>query len=134
MKNILKYKSIYRLILWAAITSIIIPFLALFLCLFLASQGVWGELPNFQELENPQTNLATEIISADNKLLGKYFYENRTHVEFEDLSPDLISALIATEDERFFQHAGIDFIALFRVAKGIVTGNSNLGGVRVVTR
>jgi penicillin-binding protein 1A len=111
-----------------------LPFLTISLCLFLASKGVWGPLPDFKELENPETNLATEILSTDNKVLGKYFYENRTHVEYDDLSPDLINALIATEDERFFNHSGIDFIALFRVAKGILTGNSNLGGGSTITQ
>ena len=113
---------------------LILPCLTLALCVLLASQGTWGPLPDFQELENPETNLATEILSADNKILGKYFYENRTHVEYADLSPELINALIATEDERFFNHSGIDFIALIRVAKGVATGNSNLGGGSTITQ
>ena len=113
---------------------VIVPFLVLGFCLFLASSGAWGDLPDFHELENPETNLATEIISADNKILGKYFYENRTHVEYSDLSPDLINALIATEDERFFSHSGIDFIALIRVVKGIMTNNTSLGGGSTITQ
>ena len=113
---------------------VIVPFLVLGFCLFLASSGAWGDLPDFHELENPETNLATEIISADNKILGKYFYENRTHVEYSDLSPDLINALIATEDERFFNHSGIDFIALIRVVKGIITNNTSLGGGSTITQ
>ena len=111
-----------------------VPFLVLGFCLFLASSGAWGDLPDFHELENPETNLATEIMSADNKILGKYFYENRTHVEYSDLSPDLINALIATEDERFFNHSGIDFIALIRVVKGIITNNTSLGGGSTITQ
>ena len=111
-----------------------IPCLVLGICLFLASSGAWGDLPDFHELENPETNLATEIMSADNKILGKYFYENRTHVEYSDLSPDLINALIATEDERFFNHSGIDFIALIRVVKGIITNNTSLGGGSTITQ
>ena len=91
-------------------------------------------LPNFDELENPKTNLATEIISSDNKVLGKYFYENRTHIDFSELSPELINALIATEDERFYNHSGIDFIALLRVFKGLITGNRNLGGGSTLTQ
>ena len=110
------------------------PILAVSLCVFLASKGAWGPLPNFEELENPETNLATEIISSDKKILGKYFYENRTHVEYDDLSPYLINALIATEDERFFNHAGIDFIALIRVVKGIITGNNRLGGGSTISQ
>tara|TARA_B100001250_G_scaffold259548_1_gene223504 strand:+ start:10494 stop:12635 length:2142 start_codon:yes stop_codon:yes gene_type:complete len=100
----------------------------------LASSGSWGDLPNFQELENPKTNLATEVFSSDNKILGKYFYENRTHVEYDNLSPYLINALIATEDERFFNHSGVDFIALIRVLKGLITGNANLGGGSTITQ
>ena len=53
-----------------------IPCLVLGICLFLASSGAWGDLPDFHELENPETNLATEIMSADNKILGKYFYNS----------------------------------------------------------
>ena len=113
---------------------ILLPILTISLCLFLAISGAWGELPNFVELENPETNLATEIISSDNKVLGSYFYENRTHVDYDNLSPHLINALIATEDERFFNHTGVDFIALFRVLKGVVTRNKNLGGGSTITQ
>lgn len=75
----------------------------------LASWGVFGSLPTFEVLENPDTNLATEIISSDEKTLGKfYFNDNRTPVFFEDLPPHLINALIATEDIRFYEHSGID--------------------------
>ncbi len=104
------------------------PIFVIIICTIVASSGAWGPLPKFDELENPKTNLATEIISSDNKVLGKYFYENRTHIDFSELSPDLINALIATEDERFYNHSGIDFIALLRVLKGVITGNRNLGG------
>jgi len=79
------------------------------LLFLLASWGVFGELPDYTQLENPKTNLATEIISSDGKTLGKfYFNDNRTPVSFDDLSPDLVDALIATEDARFHEHSGID--------------------------
>ena len=110
------------------------PIFVIIICMIVASSGAWGPLPKFDELENPKTNLATEIISSDNKVLGKYFYENRTHIDFSELSPDLINALIATEDERFFNHSGIDFIALLRVLKGVITGNRNLGGGSTLTQ
>ncbi len=110
------------------------PIFVIIICMILASSGAWGPLPKFDELENPKTNLATEIISSDNKVLGKYFYENRTHIDFSELSPDLINALIATEDERFYNHSGIDFIALLRVLKGVITGNRNLGGGSTITQ
>ena len=113
---------------------IFFPVLIVGACLFFAISGAWGPLPDFQTLENPETNLATEILSSDNKVLGSYFYENRTHVEFGDLADDLVRALIATEDERFFNHSGIDFIALIRVLRGVVTGDKRLGGGSTITQ
>jgi penicillin-binding protein 1A len=75
----------------------------------LASLGVFGEMPDHTALENPRTNLATEIISSDGKTLGKFYFEdNRTPVAFSDLPKHLVDALIATEDVRYFEHAGID--------------------------
>jgi len=82
---------------------------AMILLFLLASWGVFGALPTFEELENPEHNLATEVISIDGKTLGKYFKENRTPVKYKDLPQNLINALVATEDERFFEHSGIDF-------------------------
>ena len=134
IRNIFKAKSIYILCKYCFGICLLLPVLTLSICLFLASSGSWGDLPNFQELENPKTNLATEVFSSDNKILGKYFYENRTHVEYDNLSPYLINALIATEDERFFNHSGVDFIALIRVLKGLITGNANLGGGSTITQ
>ena len=75
----------------------------------LASFGAFGEMPDHTALENPRTNLATEIISADGETLGKFYYEdNRTPVAFSELPKHLVDALIATEDVRYFDHAGID--------------------------
>lgn len=75
----------------------------------LATNGVLGEMPDHTVLENPKTNLATEVLSADGALLGKYYYrDNRTLLDFKDLSPNLVNALIATEDARFYSHSGID--------------------------
>lgn len=90
--------------------------------------GVFGEMPSFEELENPKSNLATEIISSDHKVLGTYYVQNRSNIHFSELSPYLVQALIATEDERFEDHAGIDFRAMFRVALGVVTGRHSGGG------
>ncbi len=88
--------------------------LAFILMFLLASWGVFGTLPTFEELENPEKNLATEVISIDGKTLGKYAYENRTPVKYNDLPQNLINALVATEDERFYEHSGIDFKATLR--------------------
>mgnify|MGYP001035205325 CR=1 FL=1 len=82
----------------------------------LAALGVFGKLPTFEELENPENNLATEVISVDGETLGKYYRENRTPVKFKELPENLIQALVATEDERFYEHSGIDFRGTTRAA------------------
>jgi penicillin-binding protein 1A len=92
------------------------------------ANNLFGPLPSFEDLENPKTNLATEIYSSDNKLIGTYYVENRSNVEYGELPPHLVQALLATEDIRFEKHSGIDIKALFRVAFGVVTGNSKGGG------
>lgn len=96
---------------WATIFGGTLFFIAIFL---LASWGVFGTLPTFEELENPEKNLASEVISIDGKTLGKYFKENRTPVKYKDLPQNLLKALVATEDERFYEHSGIDFKATLR--------------------
>lgn len=73
-----------------------------------ASWGLLGSMPSFSELENPESNLATEIISSDGVVIGKFFNENRTPIKYEDLPKHLVNALVATEDERFYEHSGID--------------------------
>ena len=91
-----------------------------FLLFLLASWGVFGELPDETSLENPEKNLATEIIGSDGVTLGKFYKENRTPVHFEELPEHLINALIATEDVRFYDHSGID-------ARGTVRAFAYLG-------
>jgi penicillin-binding protein 1A len=73
-----------------------------------ASWGLFGSMPSFSELENPESNLATEIISADGVTIGKFYNENRTPIKYKDLPKHLVDALISTEDERFREHSGID--------------------------
>ncbi len=80
-----------------------------------ANFGLFGKMPSVQELENPEADLASEIISADGQLMGKYYAENRSEVKYSEISPNVINALIATEDERFYEHSGIDAKALARV-------------------
>ena len=82
----------------------------------LAALGVFGKLPTFEELENPENNLATEVISIDGETLGKFYRENRTPVKFKELPDNLINALVATEDERFYDHSGIDLRGTTRAA------------------
>src|SRR5258708_6672365 len=89
----------YKIIFWALVAF---PLVVLSVFLFLASKGYIGEeLPTFDELENPRSNLASEIISADQVILGKYFFQNRTNIHYYELSPLLLNALKATEDIRF---------------------------------
>ncbi|HOX77820.1 MAG TPA: transglycosylase domain-containing protein [Bacteroidales bacterium] len=92
------------------------------------ANNLFGPLPSFEELENPKTSLATEIYSSDKKLIGTYYIENRSNAEYIELPQHLVQALLATEDIRFEKHAGVDLKALFRVAFGVITGNSKGGG------
>ena len=105
----------YRVFYYGFWVLFIFGFGSLFGLFYLASTGGLGEMPDFRQLENPNTNLASQIISSDNKLLGKFhFGENRTPIEYDELPKQLIDALIATEDERFYSHSGIDFKATVR--------------------
>ena len=88
----------------------------------------FGPMPSFEELENPESNLASEVYSSDGVLLGTYFIENRSNINYRDVSPHLINALMAIEDVRFEKHSGIDERALLRVAFGVITGNNKGGG------
>ena len=113
---------------WGIILGGIIFISFLFL---LASWGVFGKLPTFEELENPKSDLATEVISADGKTLGKYYVKaNRTPIQYKDLPDNLIKALIATEDERFYEHSGIDFKGLARAIAKMGAG----GGASTITQ
>ena len=111
--------------LWIIFGSLLVLLILFFICV---ATGVFGTMPTFEELENPRTNLATEIISADGKVLGTYYVENRSNVRYAELSHYMPEALISIEDERFTEHSGIDEKALFRVAFGVLTGNKKGGG------
>lgn len=87
-----------------------------------------GPMPSFEELENPNSNLASEVISSDGEVLGTFFIENRSNVDYRDISPNLINALVSIEDIRFEEHSGIDQRALMRVAYGVFTGSRKGGG------
>ena len=87
--------------------------------------GVFGELPNIAQIANPETKLATEIITEDGETLGTFFRENRTAATFDELSPWLGKALVSTEDERFYSHSGVDAKAL---ARAVVYLGSKGGG------
>ena len=112
-------------VLWSIFGIGVVLVVLFFFCV---AKGVFGTMPTFEELENPQTNLATQIISCDGKVLGSYYVENRSNVRYSDLSPYLPQALVSIEDERFYKHSGIDTKSLFRVAYGVLTGNHKGGG------
>ncbi len=97
--------------------------------------NLFHDLPTFEQLENPSSQLATEVITTDGEVLGRYFIQNRVPVEFDEISPHIINALIATEDERFYRHAGIDVRALARVfVKSLLLRQSEAGGGSTITQ
>ena len=111
------------------------PVALILLLLLLTRLGVFGKLPTFEELENPKSNLATEIYSDDGEMIGSFFIQNRSYVDYNELSPALVAALISTEDMRFYSHSGIDFISLARVAvKTLALGNRRQGGGSTITQ
>ena len=98
---------------------------------------VWmfADIPSFEELENPDSKLATQVIAEDGEILTTFHIENRSYVTYDELSPNLVNAAIATEDVRFYKHSGIDFRALARVAfKTVLGGNSGQGGGSTITQ
>ncbi len=99
-----------------------------FLFFFGVANEWFGPMPSFEELENPETNLASEIYSSDGKLLGTYYIENRSNAHYRELPEHLVEATMAIEDIRFENHSGVDTKALFRVAYGVLTGNYKGGG------
>ena len=98
---------------------------------------VWffDDIPSFKELENPESMLATQVISEDGQILTTFHIENRSYVKYEELSPYLVQAAIATEDVRFHEHSGIDFPSLARVmVKTLLGGDSSQGGGSTITQ
>lgn len=108
--------------------------LSVYIFISMISAGRFGELPTFEQLENPESFLASHVYSADSVLLGKYYSQNRTIATYENLPPNLLNALLATEDIRFYEHAGVDFRALARVSWGIITGNRGAGGGSTISQ
>lgn len=122
------YKRHFRILIWLGITS---PFWLLMLVI--CGIMVFGDLPEVEDLLNPETNQASLVYSMDGRELAKYYNENRVSVSFKQLDSNLVNALIATEDVRFFSHSGIDFQALFRSVYGVITA-SNKGGGSTITQ
>ncbi len=126
----LKYTKEIK-ILWGIVVGGLFSLVVLF---YLIAIGKLGFMPTFEDLENSEAILASQVISADQKVMGAFFLENRTYVGYEELPSHLITALISTEDVRFFKHSGIDFRGLLRVVKGIVTGDSSSGGGSTISQ
>ncbi|MEM1320941.1 MAG: transglycosylase domain-containing protein [Bacteroidota bacterium] len=123
---------IYRKIVKAMWAMLILGILSVALMFVFFS---FQDLPTFEELENPNSNLASEVYAANGEVLGRYYIENRVPVSYQELSPYLVQALLATEDERYYDHSGIDGEALFRVlGKTILLANRNAGGASTITQ
>ena len=132
MAIITRRRKIYLTILWFLYC---LPLLTLILLYILLVNDKLGYVPTFEDLENPDNNLASEVYSEDGELLGKFYLENRTFVEFESLSQNLVNALLATEDIRFHRHSGVDARGLGRVfVKSILLGQQSSGGGSTVTQ
>lgn len=121
-----KFRKYIRLFWLLGLT----PVVFLFFIVSAIAYGLFDELPSFEELENPKTYQATEIFSADIKVLGKYYIENRSVIHYSDLSPTIINALKATEDIRFEKHSGVDIRGLLRA----VTHLGGAGGGSTLTQ
>jgi len=113
VKNPPKKKFRLVRIFWISFFSGLLAFILL---LVLIGMGAFGKLPSLHELENPTLVLASEVLADDGTSMGKFYTEkgNRTHVDYKDISPNIIHALVATEDVRFYEHSGIDYIAVMR--------------------
>ena len=112
---------------------VILPILAVFGLFF--SVARFAQIPSFAELEHPKNNLATQLISCDGEVISTFHIENRTYVSYEDISPNVINAAIATEDARFYSHCGIDFQSLGRVlVKTLLMRDSSQGGGSTITQ
>ena len=125
------------IVLWSLLATAVCAIVFLF---FAISRGWVGYLPDTSELENPQSNFATQVISADGKVMGAWYsasglITNRVRVEFEDIPKHLIDALVATEDVRFYEHSGIDGKSLLRVIiKSVILQQENSGGGSTITQ
>ena len=122
----------WKIIIWSLV---VFPVLLTAVMFYNIWNGNLGFMPSFEELENPKSNLASEVYSEDGVLLGTYFRENRSTGTYNELSPYLVDALVSTEDQRYYKHSGVDFPGLVRVFfKTIVSGNKNAGGGSTISQ
>lgn len=122
-----KYIKLFTRTLWVLLFAGVV-LLPLYVYTVSLEWGIYGGLPSLKALENPENDLSSQLISADEVSLGSYFRYNRSPVSFEDLSPELVKTLISSEDHRFYEHSGIDLRGLLRAAWGVITANRNGGG------
>ncbi len=149
MNQKIKSNIVSKCIVWLWIAALI-PAVLLALMLTLTGLGVFGRLPSFEELENPKSNIATEIYSEDGEVIGTFYIENRSYMQYDelfasdstanvsmqgDVVPPIVAALISTEDERFKSHGGVDIPSLFRVGvRTIAMRDSSQGGGSTITQ
>ncbi|MCY1722652.1 transglycosylase domain-containing protein [Prolixibacteraceae bacterium Z1-6] len=134
-KGISKKKQQKRPILRFIGQAAVVMFLLGCLFFILVFLGVLGPVPSKTQLHQINNPLASEVYSADGKILGRYYVENRSYATFDEISPNVIHALIATEDARFYEHRGIDEVALARVfVKSILMRNSSSGGGSTISQ
>jgi penicillin-binding protein 1A len=128
-----KNKSLFWRAFFAFQIAILLGTVGLVVIFFAITNGLFGTMPTFEDIKNPSSILATEVYTSDGELLGKFFIENRTELDYADLPPHLVQALIATEDVRFHSHPGIDARGLTRaVIKGLLGQSS--GGASTITQ
>ena len=128
MQEALKKKIVKWM--WILLVS---PVVALIVLLLL----VWAfaDIPSLEQLENPDTKLATQVIAEEGEILTTYHIENRTFVSYEELAPSLVQAAVATEDKRFYKHSGVDLESLGRVLfKTLLSRDSSQGGGSTITQ
>lgn len=123
-----KYLKVFWIIVFLPVVLAILIFGTI-------SLGLWGFMPSFEELENPKSNLASEIYSYDGELLGTFYIHNRSNVNYDELSPELVKALLSTEDIRFRNHSGVDIRGVMRVIfRTILGGQRSSGGGSTLTQ
>jgi penicillin-binding protein 1A len=124
-----KRRNIKKTIIKICLISILVGISSLFTFIGCIYYGTFGDTPTYNELENIKNDEASKIYTADNILIGKFFFQNRTNLRYKTIAPDVFNALIATEDARFYEHKGVDFRSLLRVViKTIILGDKSAGG------
>lgn len=127
-----RFSTRFVRISWGVIIGGVISTVLIFT---LIAFGAFGSMPTFEELENPKSNMASEVLADDHTILGTFYIQNRSYVSRQDLSPALVDALLATEDVRFYEHSGIDARGLMRVVvKTVMLGRGEAGGGSTLTQ